>query len=84
METNEINKPIKEIRAGFVKASIWENDFKLENGEVIKVKSLNLAKNIKDKEDNWKQTNNYNKSDLLYLKVVIDKAINEIILNKYE
>jgi len=84
METNEINKPIKEIRSGFVKASIWENDFKLENGEVIKVKSLNLAKNIKDKEDNWKQTNNYNKSDLLYLKVVIDKAINEIILNKYE
>ena len=52
METNEINKPIKEFKAGFVKASIWENDLKLENGEVVKVNSLNLVKTIKDSQVN--------------------------------
>ena len=69
-------KPVKEIRFGSIKATIWEND--TENGVRHAVTVIKVYKDGND----WKETWSYSKSDLLTVSHVSQLAatwINEEI-----
>jgi hypothetical protein len=64
------NRPVHEVRIGFVRASIWENT----NGEVTR-HNVTLCRFYKDKEgDQWKTTESFGRDDLLVLAKVADTA----------
>jgi hypothetical protein len=62
------NRPVHEVRLGFVKASIWEN---ITND--VTRHSVTLQKIYKD-GDQWKSTESFSRDDLLPLAKVIDRA----------
>lgn len=65
----EGKKPIKEIRLGAIKATIWPND--TSNGTRY---SVSLCKLYKDSEDNWQETKSFRRDDLLLVAKVSDMA----------
>ena len=62
------NRPVHEIRLGFIKASVWENTV----GESIRY-NVSLTRIYKD-GDQWKSTDSYGRDDLLVLAKVADRA----------
>lgn len=73
-KTSEANKPVKVIRVGGVKASIWKNDFKLKDGTVREQHSVTIIRSYKDKNDEWQETNSYNPDSLADLENVAHEA----------
>ena len=78
----ENNVPIKEFRAGQIKASVWENEKKNGKGETVKYLSVNIEKSYKDKEGNWKTSSTYFCEDLPKLQLVTAKAFEYISLTE--
>ena len=68
------NKPIRSPRLGQVKLVVWEN-----TKDNITTKSYNPIKSFKPKDGDWKETNTFYKGDLLNLRALIDKEIQEDI-----
>jgi len=65
MEKSKNQAPIKVFRAGQVNASVWEREVEAR-GKKFMSQSVKLVKSYKDeKEDAWKETNNYNVNDLM-------------------
>jgi hypothetical protein len=64
------NRPVQEVRLGFVKASIWENA--VGDGKRYNV---TLTRIYKEKEtDQWKTTESFGRDDLLFLAKAADRA----------
>lgn len=64
------NRPVHEIRIGSVKASVWENNV----GDAV-LHRVTLARSYKDRESNqWKNTDSFNRDDLLVVAKVADQA----------
>ena len=61
-------KPIHEIRLGFIKAAVWKNE--TESGVRYNVTLSRLYK----EDDNWKSTDSFGRDDLLLLSKVADQA----------
>lgn len=74
------NKPKQTIRAGAVKATIWENDLQTKNG-VVKTNSVVLTRSYKDKEGNWQENNKFNKNELPKAILVMQKAYEYLATN---
>ena len=65
MEKSKGKTPLKVFRAGQVNASVWEREVEAR-GKKFMSQSVKLVKSYKDeKEDSWKETNNYNVNDLM-------------------
>ncbi len=62
------NKPVKEIRLGAIRASIWENE--IENDVRHSVQIAKLYK----KDDKWETTQSFAKTDLPLVAKVADMA----------
>ena len=67
MKTNK-QKPIHEVRLGFIKAACWKNE--TESGVRYNV---TFSRIYKDGED-WKSTDSFGRDDLLLLSKVADLA----------
>ena len=64
------NRPVHEVRLGFVKASIWENSV----GD-NKRYNVTLTRIYKEKDtDQWKSTESFGRDDLLLLAKAADRA----------
>lgn len=72
----ENTKPVKTYKAGVLSLSLWENE--AEEGTF---KSFSFNKSYKDKEDKWQQTQILKTSDLPKLKILLDEAYKDIMLN---
>lgn len=72
-----MSAPIKNYRFGPVSLSVWENDVKGRDGKTFTAKSFQLAKNYKDKDDNWKTTNNYKVGELVNVIQCVQAALND-------
>jgi hypothetical protein len=62
------NRPVKEIRLGAIRASIWEN------GEENNVRQSVQIQKLYKKDDKWESTTNFNKADLPLVAKVADMA----------
>ena len=76
------DKPIKEFRAGSVRASIWQDQAVGENDETFNVFSVRVERRYKDSEGNWQSTTRFKRADLADLELVVFKAREFISLNE--
>lgn len=73
--TNQPQRPATTIRAGGIKATVWENQTKDGNTYY----SVSLSRSYKDGEE-WKETNSYYRDDLPKVELVTRKAFEFIHL----
>lgn len=64
------NSPIKVIRAGYVKATIWENTN--DKGQVYH--SIDISRSYRDSEGKWQDTNQMFTEQLPLVRVVSDNS----------
>ena len=69
MQTQK-QKPIHEVRIGFIKAAVWKNE--TESGVRYNVTFSRIYK--KDGDDDWKSTDSFGRDDLLLVAKVADLA----------
>lgn len=69
MQTQK-QKPIHEVRLGFIKAAVWKNE--TESGVRYNVTFCRIYK--KDSDDDWKSTDSFGRDDLLLVGKVADQA----------
>jgi len=75
----EQNRPIKVYKIGVLTLNLWENVTK--EG---KFSSFTIDRIYKDREDKWQRTKSLRLSDLLKLKVLVDEAYRDLVLNEKE
>jgi len=68
-DENQPNQPVTTIRAGGVKATVWENQSKEGNTYF----SVSVTRSYKDGEE-WKDTGTYYRDDLPKIELVVRKA----------
>ena len=73
---------LKQIRAGDVSISVFENELERQDGEKYHKKTFLIQRSYADREGNWKNTNNYNIKDITKLEVAIDELKKFIYLFK--
>lgn len=76
-------KPVKEFKAGSVRASVWENH-REKNGQKFNVQSVRIERRFRDQEGNWKSSNSFGTRELPLLQVVVAKAFEHLVLNERE
>ena len=79
------NRPIKEYRAGGIKAAIWFNEREVD-GQIVGFKSVTLSRSWKDRKENlWRnEVLNLRKGDLAKAILVLNKAHEEVLLSSHE
>jgi hypothetical protein len=75
------DKPVKEFRAGSVRASIWQDEVAGKDDEPFSVFSVRIEKRYKDATGNWQSTTRFKRGDL---ELVAFKAREFISLNERE
>ena len=78
------DKPIKEFRAGSVRASIWQDEIAGKDEEAFSVFSVRIEKRYKNATGNWQSTTRFKRGDLADLELVAFKAREFISLNERE
>jgi len=69
MQTQK-QKPIHEVRLGFIKAAVWKNE--TESGVRYNVTFTRIYREKDD--ENWKHTDSFGRDDLLLVGKVADQA----------
>ena len=78
------DKPVREFRAGGVRASIWQDEIAGKDEEAFSVFSVRIEKRYKDATGNWQSTMRFKRGDLADLELVAFKAREFISLNERE
>jgi hypothetical protein len=78
------DKPVKEFRAGGVRASIWQDEIPGKDDESFSVFSVRVEKRFKDAQGVWQSTNRFRRSELADLELVVFKAREFVSLNERE
>ena len=81
--TEKQNKPVFEVRAGSIKAAVWENENEGKDGKKYKNYSVTPARGYKDKDGEWKEAKGYNTSDVPKLISCMQRAYEWIISQKH-
>ena len=77
-----MTKPVKVVRAGGVRAAVWENTVN-RDGKEIPVFSVQIDRTYKD-GDQFKQTSRFNLQDLPKVALVAGKAYEFLTLKDQE
>lgn len=63
------NKPVKELRSGAIRATVWLNSS--DNGEWY---SINITRSYKTAQGDWKESSQFNRDDLAVVSKLADFA----------
>ncbi len=79
------NRPIKKFRSGGIEAAIWLNEREVD-GNIVGFKTVSLRRSWRDREkDIWRdETVNLRKGDISKALLVLQKAQEEVLLNREE
>ncbi len=77
-------KPTKSFRAGSIRASIWENEVKLDNGQVTNMPKICVERRYKNEQGEWHSSNHFNINELAKLQAVIRAAFECLVLRERE
>ena len=75
------SKPVKEFRAGGIRASIWRSDSK-KNGRTVTKCSVRLQKRFRKEDGSYENTDYFFPDDLPRLALVAQKAFEYIALSE--
>ena len=82
--SSEPKAPIKEFRAGTVRAAIWRNEDEVE-GRTMARHSVRIEKRYRDKRtDEWRTSDYFFANDLPRLCLVAERAFEFITLHESE
>ena len=73
-------KPRKTFRAGSVRASIWDNELVLSNGEKTNVPKVCVDRRYKNKEGEWTSSSHFSINELAKLQTVVRAAFDYLVL----
>jgi len=77
----EPQKPRKTIRAGSVRASIWDNEVVI-NGQKTNIPKVCVERRYKNQEGEWLSSNHFSINELAKLQTVVRAAFDYLVLAK--
>lgn len=72
--------PIKSFKSGALQVAIWENETLSDTGQVQSFRTVTFDKRYKDKNGEWKSSNNLRANDLPKAALILNKAYEYLIL----
>ncbi len=78
----EKNLPEKDFRAGPVRATVWKNVSKAEDGRTYS--TVSIERSYKDQNGEWQKTTSLRLNDLPKASLVLSKAYEYLTLQKTE
>jgi len=79
-----MTQPEKRFSAGAIVATVWQNEGKSKDGQVVGYKTVSLQRRYKDKDGNWKSAGSFRISDLPRASLVMQKAFEYLVLKEKE
>jgi len=76
------NIPEKRFSTGAINATVWQNEGKSKDGEVVSFRTVSLQRRYKDKDGNWQSTNSLRVNDLPRASLVLQKAFEFAVLKE--
>ena len=74
------NYPEKKFRAGPIVATVWSNENKTKDGEIVSYKTVSCQRTYKDKNNQWQTTASLRMNDLPKAILVLTKAYEALSL----
>jgi len=78
------NIPEKRFSTGVVTATVWQNQGKGRNGEVVGYRTVSLQRRYKDKNGVWQTANSLRVNDLPKASLVLQKAYEYLVLREQD
>jgi hypothetical protein len=82
METK--NVPEKKFSTGVITATVWQNQGKGRNGEVVGYRTVSLQRRYKDKNGVWQSANSLRVNDLPRASLVLQKAFEYLVIREHD
>ena len=80
----EKNTPEKKFSTGVITATVWQNQGKSRNGEIVAYRTVSLQRRYKDKSGVWQTANSFRVNDLPKAALVLEKAYEYLVLREQE
>ncbi len=80
----EKNIPERKFSTGVITATVWQNQGKGRNGEIVGYRTVSLQRRYKDKNGIWQTANSFRVNDLPKAALVLQKAYEYIVLREQE
>ncbi len=71
-------RPDDTIRDGALKATIWGRDYKSDSGKTGRAFDVTIARSYKDRNGEWRETNQFSSNELLRVSRISEKALDRI------
>ena len=78
----EKNIPEKKFSTGVVTATVWQNQGKGRNGEIVGYRTVSLQRRYKDRNGVWQSANSLRVNDLPRASLVLQKAFEYLVLRE--
>ena len=78
------NTPEKKFSTGAVTATVWQNQGKGRNGEIVAYRTVSLQRSYKDKNGVWQHANSLRVNDLPRASLVLQKAFEYLVIREKE
>lgn len=79
-----MSSPINKTRIGTISVTTWENQTKNDKGEPTTFLTHTTSNSYKDKNDEWKDSNNYKTTELPKLILALQKEYEKAMLKNNE
>ena len=76
------NIPEKKFSTGVITATVWQNQGKGKNGEIVRYRTVSLQRSYKDKNGVWQHANSMRVNDLPRASLVLQKAFEYLVLRE--
>ncbi len=78
----EKNIPEKKFSTGVITATVWQNQGRSRNGEVVGFRTISLQRRYKDKNGAWQSASSLRLNDLPKATLVLHKAYEYLVLRE--
>ena len=78
------NTPEKRFSTGAVNATVWQNQGKGKNGEIVGYRTVSLQRRYKDRNGVWQSANSLRVNDLPRASLVLQKAFEYLVLREVQ
>ena len=76
------NVPEKKFSTGVITATVWQNQGKGKNGEIVGYRTVSLQRRYKDKNGVWQSANSMRVNDLPRASLVLQKAFEYLVIRE--
>ena len=76
------NTPEKKFSTGVINATVWQNQGRGRNGEIVSFRTVSFQRSYKDKNGVWQNSGSLRVNDLPKASLVLEKAYEYIVLKE--